>query len=80
MLTEHAVLEVDGQNVVGMKDNNIGKVIEDAPATVTITIMPGTFASWLAREKGVVGYKKTTLSIHTPIHPRNHSQALFTST
>lgn len=41
MLTEHAVLEVDGQNVVGMKDNNIGKVIEDAPATVTITIMPG---------------------------------------
>ena len=41
MLTEHAVLEVDGQNVVGMKDNDIGKVIEDAPATVTITIMPG---------------------------------------
>ena len=42
MLTEHAVLEVDGQNVVGMKDKDIGKVIEDAPATVTITIMPGT--------------------------------------
>lgn len=41
MLTEHAVLEVDGQNVVGMKDKDIGKAIEDAPATVTITIMPG---------------------------------------
>lgn len=41
MLTEHAVLEVDGQNVVGMKDKDIGKLIEDAPATVTITIMPG---------------------------------------
>ena len=41
MLTEHAVLEIDGQNVVGMKDKDIAKVIEDAPATVTVTIMPG---------------------------------------
>ena len=41
MLTEHAVLEIDGQNVVGMKDKDIAKVIEDAPVTVTVTIMPG---------------------------------------
>ena len=41
MLTEHAVLEIDGQNVVGMKDKDIAKVIEDAPTTVTVTMMPG---------------------------------------
>ena len=41
MLTEHAVLEIDGQNVVGMKDKDIAKVIDDAPVTVTVTIMPG---------------------------------------
>lgn len=41
MLTEHAVLEIDGQNVVGMKDKDMAKVIEDAPTTVTVTIMPG---------------------------------------
>jgi len=41
MLTEHAVLEIDGQNVVGMKDKDIAKVIEDTPTTVTVTIMPG---------------------------------------
>ena len=42
MLTEHAVLEIDGQNVVGMKDKDIAKVIEDTPTTVTVTIMPGS--------------------------------------
>lgn len=41
MLTEHAVLEIDGQNVVGMRDKDIAKVIDDSPVTVTVTIMPG---------------------------------------
>lgn len=41
VLTEHAVLEIDGQNCVGLKDKDIAKVIESAPTTVTVTIMPG---------------------------------------
>jgi len=40
MLTDHVILEIDGQNCVGMKDNDIAKFIEDAPQTVTVTIMP----------------------------------------
>jgi syntenin-1 len=40
VLIEHHLLEVDGQNVVGMKDKEVKKIIADAPQIVTITIMP----------------------------------------
>lgn len=40
LLTEHQLLEVDGQNVVGLKDKEIAAFIESAPSTVTITVIP----------------------------------------
>lgn len=40
VLTEHQLLEVDGQNVVGLKDKEITKIITDAGDIVTITIIP----------------------------------------
>lgn len=40
VLTEHQLIEVNGQNVVGLKDKEIGDIVSEAPTTVTITIMP----------------------------------------
>ncbi|CAO1316126.1 unnamed protein product [Diamesa serratosioi] len=40
LLIEHHLLEVDGQNVVGMKDKEITGIIAGSPQIVTITIIP----------------------------------------
>ncbi|XP_044731619.1 syntenin-1-like [Chrysoperla carnea] len=40
LLTEHQLLEVNGQNVVGMKDKEITKIIEGGGQCVTITVIP----------------------------------------
>lgn len=40
VLTEHQLLEVEGQNVVGLKDKQITKLIEEAGDVVTITVIP----------------------------------------
>lgn len=40
LLTEHHILEVDGQNVVGMEDKQVRKIMESAEGVITITIMP----------------------------------------
>ncbi|EDV23361.1 Syntenin-1 [Trichoplax sp. H2] len=40
ILTEHNLVEVDGQNVVGMKDKDIGKIFQACGRTVTVTIIP----------------------------------------
>ena len=40
ILTEHFMLEVNGQNVVGMKDKDIKQILDAAPRTLTITVMP----------------------------------------
>lgn len=40
LLIEHHLLEIDGQNVVGMKDKEITGIIAGSPQIVTITIIP----------------------------------------
>lgn len=40
MLTDHFITEIDGQNVVGMSDDKILKVIKSKERTVTVTVMP----------------------------------------
>jgi len=40
LLIEHNLLEVNGQNVVGMKDKEISKIIDDAGQVVTVTVIP----------------------------------------
>merc|ERR1712088_1297111 len=40
-LIEHNLLEINGQNVVGMKDKDISKIIdEEAGQVVTVTVIP----------------------------------------
>ncbi|XP_025111265.1 syntenin-1-like isoform X1 [Pomacea canaliculata] len=40
ILTDHQLIEVGGQNVVGLKDSEIGEIIDAAGRTITVTIMP----------------------------------------
>ncbi|XP_071486353.1 syntenin-1-like [Diadema antillarum] len=43
LLIDHAILEVNGQNVVGLKDKEISSILEGVDQTVTLTIMPNVF-------------------------------------
>ncbi|XP_050428019.1 syntenin-1-like [Adelges cooleyi] len=40
VLTDHQLLEINGQNVVGMKDKHILEIISNIPEKITITIIP----------------------------------------
>jgi len=40
LLIDHNLLEVNGQNVVGVKDKEIGTIIEDGGNIITVTIIP----------------------------------------
>jgi len=40
VLIEHNLIEVNGQNVVGLKDKDIVQIIKQSPQTITITVMP----------------------------------------
>ncbi|KAL2104333.1 hypothetical protein ACEWY4_001201 [Coilia grayii] len=40
MLTDHYICEINGQNVIGLKDTQIKDILTTSPTTMTITIMP----------------------------------------
>merc|ERR1712038_925352 len=40
LLIDHNLLEVNGQNVVGIKDKDINKIIEQGGQIITVTIIP----------------------------------------
>lgn len=40
VLTEHQLLEINGQNVVGMKDKELTRIIEGGGRIITITVIP----------------------------------------
>ncbi|XP_040828472.1 syntenin-1 isoform X4 [Ochotona curzoniae] len=40
LLTEHNICEVNGQNVIGLKDSQIADILSTSGTVVTITIMP----------------------------------------
>lgn len=40
LLIEHQLVEINGQNVVGLKDKEVVKVIETCGEVITLTILP----------------------------------------
>lgn len=40
VLTDHQLLEVNGQNVIGMKDKHVVEIFTKSPDMITITIIP----------------------------------------
>lgn len=55
LLTKHHVLEVNGQNVVGLADKDIIAIIAASPPTVTLTIIPSFVYKHLVDK---IGFKK----------------------
>nr|KAF6405650.1 syndecan binding protein [Rousettus aegyptiacus] len=40
LLTEHSICEINGQNVIGLKDSQVADILSTSGTVVTITIMP----------------------------------------
>merc|ERR1719427_451768 len=40
LLIEHNLLEINGQNVVGIRDKEVGAVIEEGGSVITVTVIP----------------------------------------
>lgn len=49
MLIDHNMLEVNGQNVVGVKDKETTKIIDEAGQIVTITVIPNFLFSHMVK-------------------------------
>ncbi|XP_022692341.1 syntenin-2-like isoform X1 [Varroa jacobsoni] len=49
LLINHQLLEVNGQNVVGMKDSLVKDLIRASPQTVTVTMMPSIIFEHLVK-------------------------------
>ncbi|XP_064382643.1 syntenin-1-like [Halichondria panicea] len=52
VLLDHHLTEVNGQNVIGLKDKAVGEVFSQSPPTVTITIMPDFVYNHLMKNMG----------------------------
>lgn len=52
VLTEHQLIEVNGQNVVGVKDSVIGEIIDAGGRTVTITVLPSVIYDQIVKCMG----------------------------
>ncbi|CAL9703687.1 unnamed protein product [Knipowitschia caucasica] len=40
LLTDHYICEINGQNVIGLKDSQIKDILNSSPGAMTITVMP----------------------------------------
>lgn len=52
VLIDHHLTEVNGQNVIGLKDKQVAEVFDQSPRTVTITIMPNFVYEHLMKNMG----------------------------
>lgn len=52
VLTDHQLIEVNGQNVVGVKDKVIGEIMEAGGRTITITVMPSVIYDHIVKCMG----------------------------
>jgi len=58
VLTEHQLVEVNGQNVVGLKNKEIAQIIDSVGNTVTITILPSFLYDHMIKSMGSSLIKK----------------------
>lgn len=52
VLTDHQLIEVNGQNVVGVKDTVISEIMEAGGRTITITVMPSVIYDHIVKCMG----------------------------
>lgn len=63
LLTEHNMVEVNGQNVIGLKEKEIKAIFENAESTLTITIIPSFVYEHMIKNMGGSLVKKMDHSI-----------------
>lgn len=49
LLTNHQIIEINGQNVVGLKDKDLLQLMEESKTPMKVTIIPKTFYDKLTR-------------------------------
>jgi len=57
LLTDHHVLEVNGQNVVGVPDKDITSIINEGGPTITITIIPSFVFDHMVKKYVIFSFK-----------------------
>lgn len=50
LLIDHQILEINGQNVVGMKDKEVTRIIESGGQIITLTIIPSYIYDWMMKK------------------------------
>ncbi|RUS80964.1 hypothetical protein EGW08_011284 [Elysia chlorotica] len=58
LLTDHQLIEIGGQNCVGLKDKEIGDIIDSCGRTVTVTVMPCVIYDHIVKCMGTSLVKK----------------------
>ncbi|OAD60939.1 Syntenin-1 [Eufriesea mexicana] len=53
LLTDHQILEVDGKNVIGLKDKEITKEIENGGNIITVTIIPSYIFDHMVKKMNI---------------------------
>ncbi|KAG8178886.1 hypothetical protein JTE90_018575 [Oedothorax gibbosus] len=59
VLIDHNLLEINGQNVVGLKDKEVSAIIREAYSPVTVTIMPSFVYDHMVKSTASSFIKKT---------------------
>ena len=59
ILIDHNLLEINGQNVVGLKDKEVSAIIRESPSPVTVTIMPNFVYEHMLKSTASSFIKKT---------------------
>lgn len=59
ILIDHNLLEINGQNVVGLKDKEISAIIKESPSPVTVTLMPNFVYEHMIKNTAASFLKKT---------------------
>jgi len=59
LLVDDHIAEINGVNVVGLRDSEAQKVLEEAPASVTLTLIPHFFFHHLVKKLGFWGEKSS---------------------
>ena len=58
LLIDHNLLEVNGQNVVGIKDKEIGNIVDNSGDVITVTIIPSNIYNTIMKNMSSSVIKK----------------------
>ncbi|KAG2464338.1 SDCB1 protein, partial [Polypterus senegalus] len=57
ILTDHYICEINGQNVIGLKDSRVKEILVSSGTAVTITLMPKFIYEHMVKSRGQEGFR-----------------------